>query len=68
MEEYTEFVEYGNVHMLKEAIYRWIGKKKDISFGLADIAGERYAKERMGKEYLQLYKEMIEAEDGRNNI
>lgn len=68
LEEYTEFVEYGNVHMLKEAIYRWIGKKKDISFGLADIAGERYAKERMGKEYLQLYKEMIEAEDGRNNI
>ena len=47
---------------------RWIGKKKDISSGLADIAGERYAKERMGKEYLQLYKEMIEAEDGRNNI
>jgi Glycosyltransferase len=68
LEEYTEFVEYGNVLMLKEAIYRWVDEKKTISHKLADAAGKRYAKERMGKEYLQLYKEMLDMENRRKGI
>lgn len=58
LEEYTEFVEYGNVSLLRRAICKWINKKGALSWDLANRAERRYAKERMGKEYLQLYREM----------
>lgn len=58
LKEYTEFVEYGNVSLLKEAIGRWINRKEALSSELAARAKERYARERMGKEYLQLYRMM----------
>lgn len=61
LKEYTEFVEYGNVSMLREAIGRWINRKEALSSELAAKARKRYARERMGKEYLQLYRMMLGA-------
>lgn len=52
---FSEFVEYGNVHALKQTIYSWIDKKASMKDELAAEAAERYSAERMAKQYLELY-------------
>lgn len=58
--EYSKFVEYGNLDELESAIRRWLQKKR--SFGtssLAEIAEQRYSKEKMFREYLSIYTDLL---------
>lgn len=52
------FVEYGNVKELAQLIEKLLSCRGDKE-KLCETAREKYSKERMGKEYLNLYKEMV---------
>lgn len=59
LSEYTSFVPYGDLDKLEQEIYKWIDKKNDIRNMIIENAQEKYSKERMGREYLQLYKDIL---------
>lgn len=59
IKEYSEFVEYGNMKKLNEAVLRWVAvKKEDLSINLSEIAQKKYSRNNMGIEYLKIYKEL----------
>lgn len=58
LKEYSEFVDYGDMDALEQAVRKWLIKKEELSSELADIAIRHYSKERMFKEYLSVYHEM----------
>ena len=55
IQEYSEFVKYGNMDALIQAVYRWIDKKNEVTADLAKKAAKKYSKERMYANYLKLY-------------
>jgi len=55
--EYSEFVEYGNVDLLKTCIEKWL-KKEIKNDTIINEAKNRYSKEIMSKQYIKLYKEL----------
>lgn len=57
LKEYSEFVDYGNLDELENAVRRWLQKEKSTDIEYA--AKKCYAKEIMLKNYIQVYKEMI---------
>lgn len=58
LKEYSEFVNYGNVNLLKECVEKWIDKKELIKKDIANIAAEHYSKEKMADQYYKVYKEL----------
>ncbi|WP_138303326.1 MULTISPECIES: glycosyltransferase [Eubacteriales] len=51
--QYTEFVEYGDVKMLKNTLLKWL--ETDISDDISQIAANKYDKNVMCKKYFDLY-------------
>lgn len=56
--EYSEFVEYGNVEKLEKAVRRCMDLKK-YSQEISKKAMEKYNKKRMCDNYIQIYKEVL---------
>lgn len=59
--QYSEFTEYGNVDKLEETVLKFMNKgfdKNDISVS----AMEKYSKQRMTDEYVNLYNELFDTE------
>lgn len=54
--EYSEFVEYGNVDSLKNAVESFI---KDKKMAINDDATGRYSTNNMCKEYISVYKKLV---------
>ena len=63
MQEYAEFVAYGNVDALQNIILqKWLQyKTPERSAQMTQAAAENYSWETMAKQYLSIYKEMIGA-------
>ena len=59
LEEYNEFVEYGNIDALHKSVIRWIGFKSNKDIDISQIAGEYYSKEKMSDKYIRLYQNII---------
>ena len=57
--EYSDFVEYGNIVLLKEAIEKRINTVADKE-KIAEIAKEKYSSRVMARNYFNLYMELIE--------
>lgn len=56
LNEYSEFVEYGDIDSFEKVVLKWIDvKSTGISKSLAVRAGKTYSKEKMDFEYLKLY-------------
>lgn len=57
--EYSDFVEYGNIRLLEEAIEKRINTVTDKE-KIAEIAKEKYSSRVMARNYFNLYMELIE--------
>lgn len=55
LEEYTEFVEFGNMDALEKSVLKWLPKKYDISVELSKKAILKYSRENMFNEYFRIY-------------
>ena len=61
IKEYSEFVEYGDIENLRRVVLKWLGEKNTIkSEDIYNKAVYKYSRERMGEEYLSLYKNLYE--------
>lgn len=59
LEEYSEFVEYGNVDELENCVKKWI-KKEDLNIKhLISLASQTYSKENMSQRYMEIYNKLI---------
>jgi glycosyltransferase involved in cell wall biosynthesis len=59
LEDYSEFVEYGNIDLLKNAICKWINiKNPEYATKLSSLAGEYYSSDRMASEYNKIYADL----------
>lgn len=57
LEKYSEFVDYGNLDMLEKVVRKWLDKgKKEI---IANDAKEKYSKEVMTQNYIEIYNRLI---------
>ena len=59
IEEYSSFVEFGNLELLEMELKKWINvniMKERIS----EVAIKKYSRERMAQEYIELYNSIIE--------
>jgi len=63
--EYSEFVEQGNVEALKKAVLHVLSQKMGRD-DIAKTAGNVYSGERMVREYLQIYEELMEEHYGQD--
>lgn len=54
--DYSSFVEYGDIHSLKEKLLMWVGKKDGESGKIAAAANKAYSKETMCRKYLECYR------------
>lgn len=61
--EYSEFVEYGNISMLENAVRKWLNT--NIDERTFKEAKNRYSKDTMIKEYIAIYNSMIEDKNGK---
>lgn len=57
LEEYSEFVEYGNLDLLEKTVRVWLNKDKAEE--IARCAKERYSKEVMTQRYIEVYNKLI---------
>jgi glycosyltransferase involved in cell wall biosynthesis len=56
IEEYSEFVNYGDVKKLSEVVIKWIDLKENTRQNvICDSANQKYSRDSMGIEYLRLY-------------
>ena len=55
LNEYTEFVQFGNVDELVKATLAWIPKKNELEKDLNKKAILKYSREHMFREYLDIY-------------
>ncbi|MEL7568241.1 MAG: glycosyltransferase [Dehalobacterium sp.] len=60
LEEYSEFVEYGNIEALYKSVLRWIDFKSNTDTDITQIAEEFYSKEKMSCKYINLYQSIIQ--------
>ena len=54
LKEYSDFVEFGNLKLLKDAIFKWLKKKND-SNDIHKTAKKKYDKINMINKYIDLY-------------
>lgn len=59
LREYSEFVEQGNVVDLKKAVLHMLSQKIERD-DIAKTAGNVYSGERMVREYMRIYEELVE--------
>lgn len=57
LKEYSEFVKYGDVTLLKDAVEKWLEIKEEQSKDIRTKATRLYSKEIMYENYLNVYKE-----------
>lgn len=55
LDEYSEFVEYGDLNTLIETVKVWQGKKASLKSDIEIKAKERYSVERMASEFYEIY-------------
>ena len=60
LNEYGEFVEYGDVGTLTACILKWINFKNEHGAEISNAAYEYYSKERMCKRFLEVYEAMMD--------
>lgn len=56
LQEFSEFVEYGEIDLLEVTIRTWLDKKEHSKKEISEIASVYYSKEKMIEEYLNVYK------------
>lgn len=56
--DYSDFVEYGNIDLLKRAVEDMLKKKKFVQ-DIAEEAKNIYSREKMARNYLNVYKQLI---------
>ncbi|SFF58671.1 Glycosyltransferase involved in cell wall bisynthesis [Halobacillus alkaliphilus] len=56
LNEYSEFVEQGNIKELEKTIKKWLFKKESDPIDISSKAQEVYSKKLMYEQYLKLYK------------
>lgn len=61
LEEYSNFVEYGDLDRLEQIVRTRLQMKQTDSKEIREKAVKKYSNDRMVKEYLKLYKELYEA-------
>lgn len=59
LKEFSEFVDNGNIELLKSCVEKWITKKDTFEDNIAKIAAEHYSKEKMAEKYYQLYDKLM---------
>lgn len=64
LEEYSEFVEFGDTEALYKSVLGWINFKDNVNVDIAKIAKEHYSKERMSNKYIDLYLSIIQKRNG----
>lgn len=65
LQDYSEFVEHGNIDKLVECLYKWIDRKVKLTDKLTQIASVYYSKENMFEKYLSVYN-LIESKERKN--
>lgn len=55
LQEYSKFVEYGDLKKLEETVLSWIQKKHHFRGDITTEASNVYSKEKMSEEYLKIY-------------
>lgn len=66
IEEFSEFFDYGNVHLMEEKIRsKWLKYKETVSPEvISKAAQKKYSKETMSTKYIELYEELIKGAGG----
>ncbi|KAF0091902.1 MAG: hypothetical protein FD141_86 [Fusobacteria bacterium] len=54
--DFSEFVEYGDMEQLERSINVWLNRKTESNKIISEIASEKYSKENMAIDYINLYK------------
>lgn len=57
--EYSEFCEYGDIQALHDIVKKWVYDRCISHEELSSIATKKYNKEKMGKEYISLYEDIL---------
>ena len=60
LDKYSQFIEYGDVEQLEKCIIEWIDKKAIITDELSFNAKSVYSETRMAREYIKLYRNIME--------
>mgnify|MGYP000891919248 CR=1 FL=1 len=56
IENYSKFVEYGDIDLLEKTIIEWIDFKSNLAhYSISNKAKEKYSRKSMGFEYLKIY-------------
>jgi len=61
--EYSEFVPYGDLAALTEAVNTQFGKKY-VKAAISRVAAEKYSKEKMTEDYYAVYMRLLEEKQG----
>ena len=61
IEEFTRFVDYGDVNSMAESIKEITEKMDGKKAYISEISRDRFSRERMAKKYYDLYKELVNA-------
>lgn len=65
--EFSEFVEFGNVDALERAVRQWISKKKEIGEErISALAAEKYKSMLMAQSYIDIYQKVVQENEDRN--
>lgn len=59
LNDYSEFIEYGDIGALVQKIRIWINKKSELEYELQKKSEKIYSKEKMSESYIDCYKEII---------
>lgn len=57
--QFSEFVEYGNIEALRQAITSWIDKKEQLTEQMRKKACVEYSDNIMAEKYYEVYKELL---------
>lgn len=60
--EYTEFVQFGDIDALNKIVIKWIDKKPTFE-GVSQAAILKYSKEKMAQEYIDIYYKLQKGKD-----
>ena len=68
IDEYSEFVDYGDIDSLERIIReKWLNAKEYLSVeAVSKEASEKFSYEKMAEEFLNIYKVVIERNENRN--
>lgn len=70
IDKYTEFVDYGDLDGLENILKgKWLSfKTREISKKISDEAVKKYSSDRMAKEYISLYEELIDEKNRHSDL